>query len=344
MLSQGMPLIELDDVSVDFPFKDRNGVARSLQAVNKVSFSIKPGEVLGLVGESGCGKSTTARAALMMTRPTAGRVIFEGEDLSQLRPARLRSARKNFQMIYQDPYASLDPRMTLGASIAEPLRAHSIGTNKDRRKRVAELLDLVGLPASAAGGLPGSFSGGQRQRVGIARALALEPKLVIADEPVSALDVSVQAQILNLLKDLQEEFNLGMLFISHDLNVVEHVSDRVGVMYLGRLVELGSAESIYSAPRHPYTQALLGAIPQIGPRKFAASALSGEVPSPVNPPPGCPFNTRCPMVMPKCLETMPEPVLVGRNHKASCHLLSPALESSIIKPVNILSKDDDENI
>ena len=315
------PLLELVEVVKHFRSKDGTGV---VHAVDGVSLTLRRGETLGIVGESGCGKSTLARVALRLVEPTAGAIRFEGEDLLALGPRALRARRRDMQLVFQDPYASLDPRFTVGAIIAEPLAIHGIGSRETRRRKVAELLRTVGLEADAARRYPHEFSGGQRQRIGIARAIALEPKLVIADEPVSALDVSIQSQILNLLADLKERLGLSYVFISHDLAVVEHISDRVAVMYLGRVVETADTDDLYARPAHPYTQALISAIPQPEPeRRRERIVLGGDVPNPEAPPPGCPFHPRCPKAMPRCRSEAPEPRDIGtpeRPHLVSCHL------------------------
>jgi oligopeptide/dipeptide ABC transporter ATP-binding protein len=292
--------------------------------VEDVSLALQPGETLGIVGESGCGKSTLARLMLRLVEPSAGTVRFAGEDLLALSPAALRARRRDMQLIFQDPYASLDARFTVGDSIAEPLAIHGIGDRATRRARVAELLSLVGLEPEAARRYPHEFSGGQRQRIVIARAIALSPKLVIADEPVSALDVSIQSQILNLLADLKAQLGLSYIFISHDLAVVEHVSDRVAVMYLGRIVETAPSAALFAKPSHPYTQALISAVPQPDPeRRRERIVLSGDVPNPEAPPPGCPFHPRCPQAMDVCRSVFPEVSERGtaeRPHRVRCHL------------------------
>jgi oligopeptide/dipeptide ABC transporter ATP-binding protein len=314
------PLLELFEVSKHYPSRDGHAMVR---AVDRVSLALRTGETLGIVGESGCGKSTLARLALRLIEPSGGAVRFAGEDLLALSPGALRSRRRDMQIIFQDPYASLDPRLSVGRLIAEPLAIHRVGDRAWRQRRVAELLELVGLPAEAARRYPHEFSGGQRQRIGIARAIALEPRLVIADEPVSALDVSIQAQILNLLLELKARLGLSYLFISHDLSVVEHVSDRVAVMYLGRVVELADAETLSRAPRHPYTQALLSAVPQPdAARRQARIVLAGDLPNPEAPPSGCPFHPRCPQALPACRERPPETRWLGpgADHLVDCHL------------------------
>lgn len=315
-------LLELRSCSVRYPVRTADGARHQVQAMTDVSLQIRPGETFGLVGESGCGKSTLARAAMMIRKPDSGSVVFDGVDLTPLGASQLRRLRSQFQMVFQDPYASLDPRMTVADAISEPLRVHRIGTIKSRRTRVHELLSMVGLPSSVATKRPVAFSGGQRQRIGIARALALRPKLLVADEPVSALDVSVQAQILNLLMDLKRDLGIGMLFISHDLSVVEHISDRVGVMYLGRIMEQGNAQEIFMNPAHPYTNALLAAIPQHGQQSGAFVRLKGEIPSPADPPPGCLFHTRCPAAEVLCSRVTPSTQILTNTHQAACHRLT----------------------
>jgi oligopeptide/dipeptide ABC transporter ATP-binding protein len=296
----------------------------TVRAVADIDLSIAPGETVGLVGESGCGKSTLGRTLLRLVEPTAGRIVFEGRDVTQLTAAQLRPLRRRMQMIFQDPYASLDPRMTIGAAIAEPLEIHALGATKAARsERVAQLLTKVGLPADTAARYPHELSGGQRQRVGIARALAVEPAFLVCDEPISALDVSIQAQIVNLLRDLQAEAKLTYLFISHDLNVVRHICDRVAVMYLGRIVELATADAMYASPQHPYTQALLSAVPRVDPSaRGKRVVLQGDVPSPLAPPPGCPFHPRCP-VQDKpaaCFSELPKLRVLSNGSQAACHV------------------------
>lgn len=298
----------------------------AVKAVDDVSFRVYKGETLGLVGESGCGKSTTGRTVLQLYKPTGGSVVFEGKELTSLPAPELRKMRKRMQMIFQDPFASLDPRMRVGTLVEEPLLIHGLGTRPEREKEVARLLETVGLPAEAARRYPHEFSGGQRQRVCIARALALHPELIVADEPVSALDVSIQSQILNLLMDLKRSRGLSYLFISHNLAVVKYVSDTVAVMYLGRIVEMGPAETLYADPRHPYTRALISAIPEPEPERVSSLvSLQGELPSPEHPPQGCRFHPRCPMATEKCRTTAPVPVQVGTRdapHMVECHLFS----------------------
>ncbi len=315
------PMLEVAGLTTEFRTRGARGIVR---AVDGVSLCLYKGETLGIVGESGCGKSTLARSILRLLQPTAGSVHFDGEDLLGLDQTRLRRRRRDMQLIFQDPYASLDPRFTVGAIIAEPLAIHRLGDRKARRRRVSELLALVGLDAGAAARYPHEFSGGQRQRIGIARAISLEPKLVIADEPVSALDLSIQSQILNLLLELKQRLALSYLFISHDLGVVEHVSDRVAVMYLGQIVEQADTAALYAAPRHPYTQALISAIPNPGgARRRERIVLRGDVPNPEFPPSGCRFHTRCPSAMPRCATQAPREVRFdgsGVTHHVRCHL------------------------
>ena len=319
-------LLEVENLQKYFPV--RGGLFRrvvaNVKAVDGVSFSLAAGKTLGLVGESGCGKSTLGRAILQLQRPTGGKVTLDGQELTSLSRDRLLAMRREMQIIFQDPFASLSPRRTVAQTIREPLDVHRIGTSAERDRKVEELLQVVGMRPQVMDRYPHEFSGGQRQRIGIARALALNPKLIVADEPVSALDVSVRAQVLNLIARLQREHGIAFLFISHDLSVVEHVSDHVGVMYLGKLVELAPAKEIYRDPRHPYTQALLSAVPVPDPqRKSKRIVLTGDVPSPMNPPPGCPFHKRCPKVMDVCSKVVPPVIDVGsaeRPHRVACHL------------------------
>lgn len=295
----------------------------AIRAVDGLTFSIKRGETLGLVGESGCGKSTTGRSILQLYRPTAGHVYFEDKDLTALSGTEMRHQRRQMQMIFQDPYASLNPRMTVGNIVGEPLDVHNVGDKQSRRDRVAELLQIVGLNPYFVNRYPHEFSGGQRQRIGVARSLAINPKFIVCDEPISALDVSIQAQIVNLLEDLQAKFGLTYLFIAHDLSMVRHISNRVAVMYLGKIVELTERTELYRNPLHPYTQALLSAVPIPDPRaeeKRKRIILTGDVPSPANPPSGCYFSTRCPRVMDKCRQVEPEFKSVGGDHYTACHL------------------------
>ena len=318
-------LLQVEDLKMYFPitqgiiFQRRVG---DIKAVDGISFFIRRGETLGLVGESGCGKSTTGRCILQLYRPTGGRVFFEGENLCEMRGEKLRRMRRKMQMIFQDPYASLNPRMTIGNIIGEPLEVHGIAKGKEKRERVQELLRLVGLNPYFINRYPHEFSGGQRQRVGVARALALNPSFIVCDEPVSSVDVSIQAQIVNLLEDLQAQFGLAYLFIAHDLSMVRHISDRVAVMYLGKIVELTDRDELYDNPLHPYTQALLSAVPIPDPEveeRRQRIILEGDVPSPANPPKGCNFNTRCPVVMDICKEQEPEFKEVSAEHWVACH-------------------------
>jgi oligopeptide transport system ATP-binding protein len=316
-------LLEVNNLKKHFPIK--GGVFSKtigfVYAVDGVSFTLHKGETLGLVGESGCGKSTTGRTILRLIEPTAGEIIFEGQNITNIDKGEMRALRREMQIIFQDPYASLNPRMTVGSIVGEPLEIHKIARGAEKTERVASLLEKVGLRPEDTRKYPHEFSGGQRQRIGIARALALNPKLIVCDEPVSALDVSIQAQVINLLEDLQEEFGLSYLFIAHNLNVVEHISNRVAVMYLGKIVEIATDKELYANPQHPYTEALLSAVPVPDPTAQKKRViLQGDVPSPINPPSGCHFHTRCPYKEKICEEAEPEFKDLGGGHWAACHL------------------------
>jgi len=319
------PLLEVRDLAKWFfsapgPL---GGKRRILKAVDGVSFTLRRGETLGLVGESGCGKSTTGKTLLRLLEPDRGEVLFRGEDILQRSHRAMRPLRRELQMIFQDPYASLNPRRRIGDIVGEPLRIHSLARGRELRQEVLRLLDTVGLQKEHIDRYPHEFSGGQRQRIGIARALAVRPSLIVADEPVSALDLSIQAQVVNLLQDVQEQFELTYLFIAHDLSVVEHISDRVAVMYLGRIVELAEATKLYRAPRHPYSEALLNAVPTPDPdRRRRRRLLQGELPSPLAPPCGCHFHPRCPYARDLCREQSPALVDQGDGHLAACHFSS----------------------
>jgi len=332
----GDVLLEVDNMQVFFPVTAGVIFQRKVadvKAVDNVSFQVKRGETLGLVGESGCGKSTTGKAVLQLIRPTAGRVNFEGTDLTKIKGGELRRFRRKMQMIFQDPYASLNPRMSVGSIISEPITIHKLASGKEKKDKVTNLLQTVGLNPYFANRFPHEFSGGQRQRIGIARALAVEPDFIVCDEPVSALDVSIQAQIINLLQDLQDQFNLTYLFIAHDLSVVRHISDRVAVMYLGHIMELTDRDSIFENPLHPYTKALLSAVPIPDPaleRSRERIILQGDVPSPLRPPAGCVFNTRCPIAIDECRTVIPEWRNVGtadKEHWVWCHRVESASAS-----------------
>lgn len=315
-------LMEVRDLTKYFPITGGlfSRVVGHVKAVDGVSFDLRRGETLGLVGESGCGKTTTGRAVLRLIEPTSGTIKFEGQDITHVNKQQMRALRRQMQIIFQDPFGSLNPRMSVGQIIEEPLVIHHMGSRKEREARVRELLDVVGLASYHLRRYPHEFSGGQRQRIGIARALALNPKLIVADEPVSALDVSIQSQILNLLEDLQAEFGLTYLFIAHGLNVIRHISDRVGVMYLGAMAEIASSEDIYRKPLHPYTEALFSAIPIPNPDiKRERIILQGDVPSPVNPPAGCRFHTRCPIAQEKCRIDRPILKQSEPDHWVACH-------------------------
>ncbi len=316
-------LLRVEDLKMHFPiyrgvFQRKVGAVR---AVDGVTFDIKRGETLGLVGESGCGKSTTGRTILQLYKPTDGKVHFEGTNLLTLKDEEMRQMRRKMQMIFQDPYASLNPRMTVGQLVGEPLMVHNVATGTEIKERVDHLLEIVGLNPAFESRYPHEFSGGQRQRIGVARALALQPSFIICDEPISALDVSIQAQVVNLLEELQEQFNLTYLFIAHDLSMVKHISDRVAVMYLGVFMELASRDELYASPLHPYTQALLSAVPipdPIADAKRQRTILEGDVPSPANPPSGCRFRTRCPIAEAQCADSRPEFREVKPGHFVAC--------------------------
>lgn len=316
------PLLEVKGLKKHFPVNSGFwGREKVVRAVDGVHLTVYPGETFSIVGESGCGKSTTGRCILRLIEPTEGEILFQGRDIRALNAAELRAARRDMQLVFQDPFASLNPRKTVGQILQDPLIVHGIGTPAERRKRVEEMIEIVGLTRQHLDRFPHEFSGGQRQRIGIARALILRPKLVVADEPVSALDVSIQAQILNLLKDLQREFQLTYLFISHDLSVVRHISDRVAVMYLGKVVEVADKTALYERPTHPYTQALLSAVPVPDPtREVNRIILEGDLPSPANPPSGCQFHPRCRHCMEVCRTTVPPLKEAGPGHLVACHL------------------------
>ena len=328
-----MALLEVKNLKVHFPVKQGlfSRVNETVKAVDDVSFDIAPGETLGLVGESGCGKTTLGRAIVRLLDPTSGQILLEGEDITRMGGSALRTRRRKFQMIFQDPYGSLNPRMTVEQIVGEALDIHKLADSKSARQaRIVDLLKAVGLDPVYAQRYPHEFSGGQRQRIGIARALAVEPKLIICDEPVSALDVSVQAQIINLLRDLQQEHGIAYLFIAHDLAVVEHISHRVLVMYLGKIVEAAEAKGLIREPQHPYTQALISAVPEVDPEtKRKRIVLPGDVPSPIHPPSGCPFHPRCPIAeFPKCKEVFPESREVKKGTWASCHFAGKKIEGA----------------
>lgn len=330
MADTTMPLLKVEHLCKEFPtgsgFMGGKFSKKVVSAVNDVSFEIRAGETFGLVGESGCGKSTTGRAIMHLDPPTTGKVYFEGKDVSKMSKKELKEMRREMQFIFQDPYASLNPRMTIGEIVSEPMVIHGIGTPEERMDRVRELLDVVGLNPEHINRYPHEFSGGQRQRVGIARSFILRPKLIICDEPVSALDVSIQAQVLNLLKDLQKQYGTAYLFIAHDLSVVQHISDRVAVMYLGKMVELSDWKSLYAEPNHPYTQSLLSAVPIPDPdvqKNRKRIILAGDPPSPIDPPSGCRFHTRCPIAQAKCSESAPEFREIGDGHYCACHFAAP---------------------
>lgn len=330
MADNNMPLLKVEHLHKEFPtgsgFMGGKFSKKVVSAVNDLSFEIRAGETFGLVGESGCGKSTTGRAIMHLDPPTSGKVYFEGRDISKMNKKELKAMRREMQFIFQDPYASLNPRMTIGEIVSEPMTIHGVGTKEERIERVRELLDVVGLNPEHINRYPHEFSGGQRQRVGIARAFILRPKLIICDEPVSALDVSIQAQVLNLLKELQDKFGTAYLFIAHDLSVVQHISDRVAVMYLGKMVELSDWKTLYTEPHHPYTQSLLSAVPVPDPdiqKTRKRIILAGDPPSPIDPPSGCRFHTRCPIAQEICSKEAPEFKQVANGHFCSCHFAKP---------------------
>jgi oligopeptide transport system ATP-binding protein len=325
-MSENNVILRVDNLKMYFPI--RSGVFQrhigDIKAVDGVSFEIVTGETLGLVGESGCGKTTTGRAIIRLYKPTGGHVHFEGQDMADLKGETLRKMRRKMQMIFQDPYASLNPRMSVYGIVSEPLTVHHVVSGQEKKDRVAELMELVGLNPGLMNRYPHEFSGGQRQRIGLARSLALKPELIICDEPISALDVSIQAQVVNLLEELQEQFGLTYLFIAHDLSMVRHISDRTAVMYLGKVVELAPQEELYNQPLHPYTQALLSAVPVPDPvaeRKRHRIILTGDVPSPAHPPSGCNFHPRCPLAQQVCQEEEPEWREVSPDHWVACHLV-----------------------
>ncbi|MFN2469414.1 MAG: ABC transporter ATP-binding protein [Gaiellaceae bacterium] len=331
-------LVQLENLKVYFPIKSGVVLDRhigDIKAVDDVTFEVRRGETLGLVGESGCGKSTVGRAILRLYKPTAGRIVFDGQDITNLRESQLRELRRRMQIIFQDPYASLNPRHSIGRMIAEPLRVHGLASGRQASARVRELLRTVGLPQDAASRYPHEFSGGQRQRIGIARALSVNPDFIVCDEPVSALDVSIQAQIINLLETLQQEFDLTYLFIAHDLAVVRHISDRIAVMYLGSIVEVSPSDELYDNPLHPYTISLLSAVPIPDPeveQQRQTILLAGDLPSPANPPPACRFHTRCPYVQPtRCRDEVPPLRELGPGHTVACHW-AEQIKQGEIKP------------
>lgn len=323
------PLLQVEGLKKYFPIHSGMLAKQSgyVKAVDNVSFHVNEGETLGIVGESGCGKSTTGRMLMRLLEPTEGKVTFDGKELTSISSSEMRKARREIQMVFQDPYASLNPRHTVEKILMEPLIVHNIGNAKSRKKKVHDFLEIVGLSSYHAKRYPHQFSGGQRQRIGIARALMTNPKLIIADEPVSALDVSIQAQVLNLMQDLQKELKLTYIFIAHDLGVVRHISDRVGVMYLGRMAELATSESLYAEPLHPYTKALLSAVPVPDPEHQRDQIiLEGDIPSPSNPPTGCTFHTRCPFKMDTCASVVPTLDEVKPGHFVACHLYNEQVQ------------------
>lgn len=345
----GDALLEIRDLKMHFPIYEgvfvRKETAR-VRAVDGLTFNIERGETLGLVGESGCGKSTTGRAILQLYTPTAGEVLFDGKDLCKMGPKELHEQRRNLQMIFQDPYASLNPRMTVNDIISEPLKVHKLASGIQAQRRVQELMEIVGLDPRFIRRYPHEFSGGQRQRIGIARALACNPKFIVCDEPISALDVSIQAQIMNLLEDLQQEFGLTYLFIAHDLAAVRHISTRIAVMYLGNMVELATGEDLYERPSHPYTRALISAVPIPDPEVEETReriVLEGDVPSPINPPSGCVFHTRCPFAWERCKKEKPAFHDIEQGHFVRCHLVEePERAPGIISPASSGAGDQEE--
>ena len=330
------PLLEVEDLRKHFPI--RKGVfsrtVGHVYAVDGISFQLKQGETLGMVGESGCGKTTAGKTVLKLIEPTAGTIKLRGQDITGLDPTKMRALRREMQIIYQDPYSSLNPRMSAGDIVGEPLTIHDVASGKEKEERVAALFERVGLRRQQMSAYPHEFSGGQRQRIGIARALALSPSLIVGDEPVSALDVSIQAQVINLLMELQDEYNLSFLFIAHDLAVVEHISHRIAVMYLGRIVELTDRTTLFEMPLHPYTEALLAAVPIPDPKvkRRERIILTGDVPSPIKPPPGCHFHTRCPYAMERCKSEVPQLREIESGHLVSCHLHDDGVTFPLARP------------